>query len=97
MSQTPTLLSQISTAYNDPAVKAYPELQAELLKRATQLDQTEDEHLVATQLNRYLPNFVLAHKLHVPASITTLYQATTKQATTYNGVADAAFLSQIWF
>jgi len=92
-----TLLTQLSAVYGDSEVQQYPDLQAQILSYATQLQKDENYQLVATQVNRYLSRFTLAHKLAVPATVTKLFQATTKTAKAYEGVATATFLSQVWF
>ncbi|MFD1417804.1 bacteriocin immunity protein [Companilactobacillus keshanensis] len=91
------MLDQISKAYSDESVKAYPDVKAMLLKYATQLEKSDYTDLIATKLCKEISLYYFKNGSKLPAALVELYKYLKPKAVKYDAEAVASFMLPIWF
>ncbi|WP_125712325.1 bacteriocin immunity protein [Companilactobacillus kedongensis] len=91
------MLDQISKAYSDESIRAYPDIKDMLLRYATQLEKDDYTDLIATKLCKEISLYYFKNGSKLPEALIELYKYLKPKAIKYDATAVAAFMLPIWF
>lgn len=90
MDKSKKLLSAISDAYADEAVRQNADLEKMLMTAAQKLEANEEPSLVTVKLSNSISRYSVQHKLELTKSISTLFSVVEREANNYRGAMSTA-------